>query len=82
MSGAERLRAPRSVAHAKCPGCNRHTAKGDTKLTGLLRTGPHLVWRSHDIVTWSGSRRPCPNSGIPICQTGATIPCPCGTTPP
>lgn len=76
-AGRERLRRPRSVAQAFCPCCHRETAKGDRKLTGLVRQGDHLVWRPHDIVTWAGTRIPCRASSVPACQTDGThVRCP------
>lgn len=71
MSGRERLTAPRSVAQARCPSCNRSTQAGDIKLTGLVRQGTHLVWRDHDVVTWGGAKLPCPASGTAVCTNPA-----------
>jgi hypothetical protein len=57
----ERRQSQRSVAFAICP---KHQA---VKPTGLVRVGEHLVWREHHYVTWAGTRRPCPASGVAVC---------------
>ena len=56
--------AERAVTSALCPECTRD------RPVGLLRQGEHLVWRSHDHVTWGGIRTPCRASGAPVCETG------------
>jgi hypothetical protein len=50
----------RSVAQGKCPNCT-------AKKTGVVRQGPHLVWRRHQYTTWSGAHIDCPSSGVALC---------------
>lgn len=50
------------VAYAKC---SKHIGE---KRTGLQRTARHLVYRQHWIVTWNGSKIPCPSSGVALCD--------------
>jgi hypothetical protein len=64
-SKQRRTPGPRSVAFATCSKC--HTPKP----VGLVRVGEHLIWRPHNIVTWSGARQPCPASGVAVCITPA-----------
>lgn len=79
-----RAKAPRSAEFAYCPSCHPTDRKG-LKRTGLIRQGAHLVWRQHNLVTWSGGRRPCISSGVPVCQHppthGIVINCTCATAP-
>lgn len=69
-----RTRSTPSVRQGKCPEC------ATTGTTGIVRQGPHLVWRLHTRSTLSGARLDCRASGAPICQV-APKPLPSVTTP-
>lgn len=78
-SSRDQPKPPRSVEFGWCPN-----HKG-TRLTGLVRGGRHLYWRTHYVATY-GSRRLCTASDAPLCSAPATriyhgqYPpvCPCG----
>ena len=55
--------APRSVAFGKCP----HHADTNTRGTGLIWQGAHLVWRLHTKTTGNGMAIQCDASGVPVC---------------
>lgn len=57
---AERQRTQRAVTFARCPLCT-------AERIGLVRSATHLLWRTHDVVTWSGARLPCHGSGVALC---------------
>lgn len=59
--------APRSIAWGNCPCCAHQRV-------GLIRVGPHLTWRQHDVTTWGGVRVPCRASGVAVCNAAEQQP--------
>lgn len=57
----ERTRAPRAVAHGRCPRCT-----GDR--VAIVRSPSHLIWREHRFTTHSGAKLVCPASLVPLCR--------------
>lgn len=81
--GQMRSIAIRSVAFGLCPG---HASSGAARGTGLVRQGPHLVWRYHQKRTFAGIPIDCPSVGQPVCTSpsrpGADVKCTCGGSHP
>jgi hypothetical protein len=69
------------AGYGYCPACDRRRGTDNSKQeTALVQDGPHSVWKQHDVVTWSGARRPCRASGVPVCQLPpkvGTVQCAC-----
>lgn len=80
LGEAARAKAPKSELHGACPTCNRRGKRNEQVNTGLIRQGPHLVWRPHNITTWKGTKIPCRASGVAVCvapDRDRIIDCPC-----
>lgn len=59
-------RPVRPLGHARCPRCSRARA-------AVITSGSHVVWREHDLITYAGTRLPCPSSGVALCILPAKL---------